>query len=414
MEQNRQHTASGSSRLTEDISDARMVIQARTPFFGTLLFACRIRESQAYPTAATDGRDIFLNVDFVASLDFEEFLGLLLHELLHAALLHQQRRGARDPVLFNVAADMVVNEMISEQGFTLPPGPVRIPNARPEWKERSVEELYELLQREKDRQAGKGQEGKHSGAGSTGAGHASEDQRGGLTLDEAWQDLVQGADATSRDGEELEHTWRQALRRAGEVQRLSGQGTLPAGLQRYVDRVLSPQVDWRTALWRFLVRTPVDFEQFDRRLLYRGLYLETLEAESVQLYLAIDTSGSISQDDLSLFMGELQGILSSYPHIDVQLYYADADIYGPYALSRADLANIPEPEGGGGTSFVPFFNAVEDDVQLTSTPVAVYLTDGYGDFPDVPSFPTLWVTTPGSLPEDEYPFGQVIQLRKQP
>ena len=384
-------SSSVSTDLAHRISDARFVLGAQTPFLGSLLLSCSIQSRPSTPTASTDGEAIYVNEDFVSELTFQEFLGLLVHELLHAALLHVQRREARDPWLWNVAADMVINEIIDEQGLVLPPGPVKIPPDKPEWQGRSVEEIYELLHSEKE-----------------------DPKEKDIDLSGPWRDLTGQAPQGEKSQEKqnaIAHKWRQALRRAREAQRLSSHGSVPAGFEKYVDRVLDPQVDWRRALWKFLVRTPVDFQRFDRRLMHRGLYVKTLEAESVELYVAIDTSGSISEDHLAMFIAELRGILQSYPHVRVHLYYADADLYGPYELSELDGSEVPTPVGGGGTSFLPFFEAVAEEVSMTATPVLVYLTDGYGEFPEDCPFPVLWVTVPGSLEPEEFPFGQVIQLR---
>jgi predicted metal-dependent peptidase len=155
------------------------------------------------------------------------------------------------------------------------------------------------------------------------------------------------------------------------------------------------------------VQTPTDFQGYDRRFVGRGLYLETLVGESVQVYVAIDTSGSIGNDEMKMFLGEVLGILNAYPHIKCYLYYADADIYGPYDINKHD--EIPVPKGGGGTSFVPFFD--EKERNFNSEGVCVYLTDGYGSFPqNQPSLPVLWIVTPGGLDLKEFPFGEAVRL----
>ena len=69
------------------------------------------------------------------------------------------------------------------------------------------------------------------------------------------------------------------------------------------------------------------------------------------------------------------------------------------------------PIGGGGTNFCPFFERVVKEYDLSAPLVGVYLTDGYGQFPDLPpSFPTLWVVTPGGRSLDQFPFGEVVRL----
>jgi predicted metal-dependent peptidase len=134
-----------------------------------------------------------------------------------------------------------------------------------------------------------------------------------------------------------------------------------------------------------------------------------LEGESVQVFVALDTSGSVGDNQMQLFLSEVQGILRAYPHLECELYYADAEAYGPYSL-KLD-SEIPRPVGGGGTSFVPFFEKVSANRHWHTNGVCVYLTDGYGTFPDdPPTLPVLWVVTPGGLELEEFPFGEAVRL----
>jgi predicted metal-dependent peptidase len=186
-------------------------------------------------------------------------------------------------------------------------------------------------------------------------------------------------------------------------------GSLGLGAERLLSFRKAAQIDWRSELWRFLVRTPCDFDGYDRRFMHAGLYLDEFSGESVRVHLAIDTSGSIGESELSVFMAEVSGILGSYPHVVCYLYYADADLYGPWVLGRGDAP--PKPKGGGGTSFVPFFERVKRDEDADVTDLLVYLTDGYGSFPSAaPEQTVLWVVTPGGLASPEFPFGSVVRL----
>ncbi len=174
-----------------------------------------------------------------------------------------------------------------------------------------------------------------------------------------------------------------------------------------MEHILDPMLDWRSLLWRFMVRTPVDFTDFDRRLIGRGIYLESLAGESVSVRIAVDTSGSIDSKELSQFLAEVREILRLYPHIDAQLFYADAALHGPYDLEEEWLA---KPVGGGGTSFVPFFERMHEEVDFSENTVLIYLTDGHGTFPkNPPTQPVLWVVTPGGLDSRRFPFGTVVR-----
>ena len=88
--------------------------------------------------------------------------------------------------------------------------------------------------------------------------------------------------------------------------------------------------------------------------------------------------------------------------------YADAELFGPYTLESDQ--SIPTPKGGGGTSFIPFFEKVEKRDSLDSR-VTVYLTDGYGDFPkSIPQVDTLWVVPSNGLKTERFPFGEVARI----
>ena len=194
------------------------------------------------------------------------------------------------------------------------------------------------------------------------------------------------------------------MQQASSAARGFGQGTLPAGFERPVNEVTSERLNWKTLLWRYLTRTPTDFAAFDRRFVYRGLYIETLESESVKVFVCVDTSGSVEDAQITDFLSEVRGITRAYPQAQAKLYYADADVYGPY-----DLEGNSKPEGGGGTDFRPFFAAIRDS-DLENA-VAVYLTDGYGEFPDAaPDLQVLWIVTPGGLESERFAFGEVVRM----
>src|SRR5919199_4299996 len=113
------------------ISASLLRLRMKSPFFATLALFTRVQATQTLPTAGTDGQDIFINEEFVRSLSSPEVDGLLLHEVLHAALLHVVRRGQRESMLWNIAADIVVNGMIFQQkGFELPNGGIQRPPTR--------------------------------------------------------------------------------------------------------------------------------------------------------------------------------------------------------------------------------------------------------------------------------------------
>ena len=365
-------------------------LRSRAPFFGTLALYARFLPSTEIETAATDGQDVFYNPSFVCSLSPAHLDGLLVHEVLHAALDHVHRRGARDATRWNQAADIVVNGLIDEAGLSLPGGGLRDATL----EKFSVEEVFAVMARDGKQRAqvdadlmpGLG-DSKEESDGETGDGMPGRARR-----------------ARAR------RQWAEATDRAASVARGRGVGTLPGGVDRAFGLTDRPKLDWRTLLWRFLARAPTDFATFDRRFIHQGLYLETLEAVSLRVIVGIDTSGSIDVDSLDAFQAELFGVLRAYPATQAWILYVDTVAYGPYLIEPGD--ELPPPEGGGGTDFAPFFAAIDAAGLADEAAVAVYLTDGDGPFPtQPPTYPVLWIVTPGGVDDAMFPFGDVVRMQ---
>ncbi len=401
--------------MTEDIqksiSSSLLRLQTKSPFFATLAMFARFVATEKLPTAATDGKDIFYNVEFLLSLPPKQLDGVLLHEVLHAALLHVPRRSVRDARLWNIAADIVINGMIAQHNFELPEGTLREVSL----ENLSVEEVYEILLQDVDNapeltnpdllDSPPGDAGDPQQEGDRGDTQSGGDKErfGDSSNSQSGDSMSQAKKAA------MEAHWQNAMQQAATVARTTNKGNLGGGIERELETLNSAQIDWRSYLWRYLVQTPTDFSGFDRRFIGRGLYLENLQGESIRVYLALDTSGSIDTKLLGLFFSEVQGILNSYPHIQCEFYYVDAEVYGPYEINADSMP--PKPQGGGGTSFVPFFDKVAQTWDGHTQGVCVYLTDGYGTFPDIlPELPVLWVVTPGGLALEGFPFGEAVRL----
>ena len=373
--------------LDSVLSVLRTRLCTRTPFLGSLLLFAETVASESIRTAATNGRQILINPQFFERLSLDEQEAVLLHEVLHAALLHPSRGLARDAKRWNIAADIVVNGILIREGFALPKDHVRV-----QALERfSVEEVYDLLEQspwdKKDFPL------------------ASPDL---LPMPGSGDESVPGSLAQEQAHAAEDH-WRNAVEQAGIMAETLLQGHLPASLERELQTIKGGQLNWRHYLWRYLVRTPIDFRDFDRRFVGKRVYLETLEDETVHVAVAVDTSGSINNQQIQVFLSEVQSILLAYPQLRCELYYADAALHGPYPVTP--YGSLPTPIGGGGTDFRPFFAKLEHDHSPWVTTIAVYLTDGFGRFPaPPPSFPTLWVVTPGGRDSAQFPFGETVRL----
>ena len=383
----------------EIIQKCILQVRRECSFFGSLMLFAQIEKSKNLPTAATDGRKIFFNEDFLNSLSSKEQNALMLHEVLHMALLHVTRRQSRDPHIWNIAADIVVNDLIERNtSFPLPKGAI----TDNRFQDKSVEYIYEALLKSK----------KKYKLVITDILESSN-----LNNDESKKDSNDVMEPLSQEEtDEIESFWKdkmEILKNSSEHQLSNGKGSLPAGIEQEISTILEPEVDWRHALWKYVGKTPADFDDLDRRFIYKGLYLESLLTEAVEVSVCIDTSGSVSDELLKQFAGELKGILRSYPNVKCSLFFADTNLAGPYEIDR--IEQMPKAVGRGGTSFVPFFDYLkkhgEENNLLGNNKLSIYFTDGYGDFPSQePNNPTMWLVCKDGLETQSFPFGEVVRI----
>ena len=380
----------------EIIQKCILQVRRECSFFGSLMLFAQIETTKKLPTAATDGRKIFFNEEFLYSLSSKEQNALMLHEVLHMALLHVTRRQNRDPHIWNIAADIVVNDLIERNtSFPLPQG--AITDRR--FQDKSVEYIYEVLLKSKKKYKLVINDILQPGN--------SEDSEEDVNLSEP---------LSQEEVDEIESFWKdkmEILKNSSEHNLSNGKGSLPAGIEQEISTILEPEVDWRHALWKYVGKTPADFDDLDRRFIYKGLYLESLLTEAVEVSVCIDTSGSVSDELLMQFTGELKGILRSYPNVKCSLFFADTDLAGPYEIDR--IEQMPKAIGRGGTSFVPFFDYLkkhgEESSLLGNNKLSIYFTDGYGDFPQQePDNPTMWLVCKDGLETNGFPFGEVVRI----
>ncbi|PWK42192.1 vWA domain-containing protein [Pleionea mediterranea] len=405
--------------MESEISSYLISLRKKHPFFATLSlymdyqFTGRVEYFDVY------GKVARINPDYFSRINSTEKLGTLLHLTLHCALLHGIRRGNRDDVIWNIAADIVVNNMIEESDFERPPATA----FEPRYSDKSVEYIYTvLLERARKLSSttdsdlfsikAAGLESENKNINSSSDTHSIQTKSLELlypTVKDIRVNDFNQSISSQNERNRVEAYWKNAILSARAVDQMSSQmqGDLPLGLSRAIQDIVSPQLDWKTVLWRYMTKTPYDYSDFDRRFIHKGLYLEQLQGESLTVYIAVDTSGSVGDEQLAQFRAEIESILSCYSCINGKLYFVDADVYGPYDLLH-DM-NLVDAEGGGGTDFRVFFRKLEETLDDFEEAVCIYLTDGYGDFPSKePKIPVLWVATDDAA--EHFPFGEVTRL----
>lgn len=348
------------------VQRARTQLILKFPFFGVLALQLKLRESPDIETAATDGREIIFNPEFVNKLTQNELLGLLAHEVMHPAFLHHTRRGNRDPQKWNMACDYAINPLLKQAGLTLPEGGLD----DPKYHGKSSEEIYNLLKQDKD-------SGSNYGGGQNFGGVMdSPNSEGG------------GGNASTQAQEEAQ--WKQNMAQAATAARNAGK--LPAHLQRLVDESLQAEIPWKEVLRRFMTeRQPagVDWSRPSRRFIASKIYMPSRREDTAagEMVFVIDTSGSVSDKELSEMAAEIRAVKEEVKPSKLHVIYCDSEVNHVDTFGPEDEM-VVKPHGGGGTDFRPPFTWLEE--HGVEPRCLVYLTDGYGPFPQEVDFPVMW------------------------
>lgn len=404
------------------IKRARTGLLLHHPFFANLALRLRMKEDYTCKTAWTDGEVFAYNPHYINMLPREKLLGLAAHIVMHPACNHHKRRNGRDKSLWNEACDYVINPILLDAGLSLPDG-FLFDDA---FAKSSAEAVYSVLanaERKDPEEADDSQESNHDPDEASGEedqeGRGEQGEKTEARGDNESEDGDPGMSGEIRDGGEgagladegggEETDWDDAVIQAAINAR--GLGNLPAALERFVNARLSPSLDWRALLARFVAnhaRSDYSWLAPNKRYIHHGLYLPALKNSEIdEVFIAIDTSGSVTEPELQQFTAEIFAIFSQYP-TSLTLLHCDNRLQKVEHLNRCDFPQRLIPSGGGGTDYRPVFAYIQERGKQPSC--LIYLTDleckSYP--PKPPAYPVLWVQA-GEI-RKEAPFGETIHL----
>jgi len=354
-----------------------------------------------YTEEYLNGRKYYLIVErkFLKTCKPMELVFVAFHELLHLLLKHIERTNGRDEHVFNIAADAIVNATLLLNGLKIPEGCVGNGVGRMEVEddtvtftlkavtvkplEHTVEELYRLLEEE--------------------AKKVSAPRR-------HCEIIVPG------DPEDIEKVRRELITSATTFA-AKHQGTIPLGAERLLNILKTPvPPDALSALMEFFSTASTGTRHLDWNRAYRFaprnlIVPDMCGGKKVKAAVVIDTSGSMSDEELEKVYGMIADLMSRVSQVELEIMWCDASLYleNGRPVKVTSLSSLIEAaektRGGGGTDFRPAFRWLEEN----GVEKVVFVTDGYATLPRKTSVDVLWLLTPEGM--DRMPFGKCVKLR---
>ena len=376
----------------EKLTTARIGLLLKAPFFGQLATRMTLTNADEWcGTAATDGRKFYYNSEFVNRMPLKQLEFLVGHEILHAVYDHMGRRGDRQPRLSNIAADYCVNQDLVDQriGEKISVVPI-LYDAK--FKGQSYEEVYDYLYENADK--------------------INMDQLEQMILDDHLEDDDgEGDDQDGKGRPKLSKEEAQAIR--DEIKgaviaaaQAAGAGNLPAGVKRLLKDITAPVIGWKELLQQQItavIKNDYTWARPSRRGWHMDAIMPGLKpGDMIDICIAMDQSGSISEADSRAFLGEIKGIMEAFDEYKITLWCFDTEIYNCQTFTSDNIEDIMnyEPMGGGGTDFMANWEFMK--AENIEPKKFIMFTDGmpFGEWGEEEYCETVWIIkgNPGCEP----------------
>ena len=324
--------------IVDKIIVARVGLLLRHPFFGNMATRLKIQEGSEWcKTAATDGRSVFFNREFFQKLTIKEIEFVLAHEILHNVFDHMGRREGRHPKIFNIAADFCVNGQLIRDKIGDAVTSIQIYH-NPDYYGMGAEEIYDKIFDEMDEQE------------LDALGQMLDDH-----IDWEKEDDKDGKPSYSK--EEL-RAIRDEIREATmQAAQAAGSGKTPASIARLIGDLTQPKMNWREILQQQIqsvIKNDYSFLRPNRKGWHMNAILPGLKFDNtIDICVAIDMSGSISDAQGKDFLSEIKGIMQEYQDFRIKLWCFDTKVYNEQDYDSYTMDEFDEYElmGGGGTDF---------------------------------------------------------------
>ena len=400
-----------SDPIIEKLTTARVGLLLKAPFFGNMATRMKLIDASDWcQTAATDGRNFMYNEKFVNKLSVKKLEFLFAHEICHCVFDHFGRKGSRNANLANIAQDYAINQILVDERIGDKITEVKICQDN-KYRGMAWEEIYDQLWEKAEKipmeqllaQLGDLLD-EHLDVEGDGSGKKDDkDGKGGNK-----------PTISKEDAQRIKDEIKEAMIQSAAA---AGAGKTPASIQRMIKDMTEPKMNWREIVRmniQSIIRNDYSFQRPNRKAMHSGAILPGMKNdETIDVAIAIDMSGSIGEEDATIFLSEVKGIMDQYQDFSIHLWSFDTQVYNAVKITHDNAEDLLdyEPMGGGGTDFdVNFEWMKENDVQPKKF---IMFTDGYpcGSWGDENYCDTLFIVK-GNV-HAESPFGETVIYEKE-
>ncbi len=339
------------AKILDKLITARVGLLLRHPFFGNLATRLNMVDASDWcSTLATDGRNFYFNYGFVNKLTPKDAEFGFAHEVLHNVFDHMGRRLDRDPQLSNIAADFATNQILKDERIGTVPSFIKI-FQDDKYRGKSYEEIYNDLYENAEKidicSLGELLDEHLNGEGDDGEDNDGEE------IDGSGKGKGRPK-LTAEEKKQIRDEIKEAMVAAAQS---AGAGRVPAGVQRMIKDFTEPKMDWRQLLRmniQSILKSNFSFSRPNRKSQHSGAILPgMIYDETIDVSIAIDMSGSISDKMAKDFLSEVKGIMDEYVDFKLDLWCFDTEVYNyvQFTGDTADEIMSYECKGGGGTDF---------------------------------------------------------------
>ena len=367
--------------VMDRIITARIGLLLRHPFFGNMATRLRIIAADEWlGTAAVDGRNLYYNTQFFNAMNNKEIEFVVAHEILHMVFDHMGRRDDRDPMIYNISADYIVNNtLVRDRIGTIPSIVQCYQDFKYEgWTSEEVyDDVYEQAKKNGEeylKQLGEMldehldmDEGDEGGSD----GDLSEDGNGNTT---SKSQPTYSKEEAKQIKDEIKENMISAAQSAGA-------GNVPGAVARMIKELTEPKMNWREIIRQSIqstIRSDYTFSRPSRKGQMSGAILPSMDFEqTIDVAVCIDMSGSIGEVQGKDFLGEVKGIMEEFPDYNIKVWCFDTQVYNEDDFAANDGKDLLDYElmGGGGTDFMANWTYMKEQDYVPKK--LIMFTDGY-------------------------------------